>query len=141
MLIPRMISQRRAPLISAPKNKVAITITKLTANTTSAMRRIWRGVSINVPVDEIKRIKAEPRRHRRARGQREHDAGNHHHQQGGEHQLVHGSPPGGESEAAAARNHSGPRCVAGTSRQRTMSRCAAPRTPCIHYGSQTLNKK
>ena len=49
MLTPRMISQRRAPLISAPKNSVPITIAKLTAKTISATRRIWRGESSDVP--------------------------------------------------------------------------------------------
>ena len=43
MLTPRMTSQRRAPLTSAPKTSVATTSARLTANTTSAMRRMWRG--------------------------------------------------------------------------------------------------
>ena len=44
MLTPNRISQRRAPLISAPKIGVAATMTRLTANTTSDSRRIWRGL-------------------------------------------------------------------------------------------------
>ena len=43
MLTPRITIQRRAPLTSAPKNSVAATSTRLTTNTTSAMRRMCRG--------------------------------------------------------------------------------------------------
>ena len=44
MLTPKMMSQRLAPLISAPNIGVIATITRLTANTMSASRRIWRGL-------------------------------------------------------------------------------------------------
>ena len=43
MLTPISTIQRRAPLTSAPMNGVASTMTKLTMNTISAMRRIQRG--------------------------------------------------------------------------------------------------
>ena len=42
-LTPRITSQRRAPLISAPKNGVTATSTRLTTKTTSASWRISRG--------------------------------------------------------------------------------------------------
>ena len=44
MLTPNTISQRRAPLISSPNTGVSATITKLTAKTITASRRIWRGL-------------------------------------------------------------------------------------------------
>src|SRR6266704_3509871 len=43
MFTPRMTSQRRAPLISAPKYGVSAVSTKLTANATSATLRISCG--------------------------------------------------------------------------------------------------
>ena len=42
--MPKMTSQRRAPLMSAPKCGVAATKIRLTTNTTIDSRRIWRGV-------------------------------------------------------------------------------------------------
>ena len=48
MLMPRSTIQRRAPFTSAPKNSVATTIMKLMTKTTSATRRSWRGVNIEV---------------------------------------------------------------------------------------------
>ena len=44
MLRPSSTSQRRAPLISTPKYGVAATMIRLTAKTTIASRRIWRGL-------------------------------------------------------------------------------------------------
>ncbi len=53
MLTPRITSQRRAPLISAPKYGVAATRTRLTTNTISETCRISRGdrkeVAISTP--------------------------------------------------------------------------------------------
>ncbi len=43
MLTPRMTSQRRAPLTSAPNTSVASTSARLTMNMASATRRISRG--------------------------------------------------------------------------------------------------
>ena len=42
--MPNSTSQRRAPLISAPNIGVSATMTTLTAKTTMASRRIWRGL-------------------------------------------------------------------------------------------------
>ena len=44
MFMPKMTSQRRAPLMSAPNSGVAATRRRLMRNTTSDSRRIWRGV-------------------------------------------------------------------------------------------------
>ena len=43
MLTPINVIQRRDPLTSGPINSVARISTTLTANTISALRRIWRG--------------------------------------------------------------------------------------------------
>ncbi len=48
MLTPRITSQRRAPLISAPKNGVAATSTRLIRKMISATRRTCRGDSNEV---------------------------------------------------------------------------------------------
>ena len=49
MLTPNKISQRRAPLISAPKYGVAATMIRLIANTAIASRRIWRATETTPP--------------------------------------------------------------------------------------------
>ena len=49
MFMPKMTSQRRAPLISAPKYGVTATSTRLTKKTMSASRRIWRGLRNETP--------------------------------------------------------------------------------------------
>ena len=49
MLTPSSTIQRRAPLISVPNTSVPASSTMLTANTTSASRRIWCGDSSEVP--------------------------------------------------------------------------------------------
>ena len=50
MLTPRSTIQRRAPLTSAPTNRVATTSAKLTMKTMRAMRRSWRGGSNEVAI-------------------------------------------------------------------------------------------
>ena len=49
MFMPKMTSQRRAPLISGPNIGVAATMIRLTVNTTTASRRIWRGSRNDTP--------------------------------------------------------------------------------------------
>ncbi len=49
ILTPSSTIQRRAPLISVPNISVLASSTMLIANTTSASRRICRGVSSDVP--------------------------------------------------------------------------------------------
>ena len=91
MLTPRMTSQRRAPLISAPKCGVAAVSTRLTIKTTSATLRISRGDRNEVPIstapagmqkqhlaiDEMKRVEPDAGRDRRTRGEAQHDAAEH----------------------------------------------------------------
>ena len=49
MFMPKITSQRRAPLISAPNTGVSATSSRLTAKTTTASRRIWRGLRKDTP--------------------------------------------------------------------------------------------
>ncbi len=73
----------------------------------------------HVAVDEIERLEPEPRRDRRARRQRQHDAGQHEREHRRQHQPVDRPPPGGEGRAFDARNHGPPPGAdAGPSRDR-----------------------
>ena len=113
----QITSQRRAPLISAPKNGVAATSTRLTTNTTSASaadlprrqeRRRRAGPAIagqqeqDVPVDEMERVEAEPRRDRRARRERQDDAGQHQRDR---------APPASARSTVHHQSPKGVRCV------------------------------
>ena len=91
MLTPISVIQRREPFTSGPNASVATINAMLTANTNSALRRICFGdrndtaISTmkdgsrnkNVTVEEVERIEPDPRRHRRARRQRQNDAAQH----------------------------------------------------------------
>ena len=53
-LTPSTTIHRRAPLTSAPNQKVATTNARLTRNTTNASRRICRGVSNEVAISTMR---------------------------------------------------------------------------------------
>ena len=50
MLTPISVIQRREPFTSGPINSVATIRATLTANTISAVRRIWRGDRKDTPI-------------------------------------------------------------------------------------------
>ena len=91
MLTPISVIQRRAPLTSGPNSSVATISTMLTANTISAVRRICRGDRNDTAIItmndgsrnstwRLKKwngIEPDPGRDRRARRQRQDDAGQH----------------------------------------------------------------
>ena len=67
--------------------------------------RRYASVGEVVAVDEIERVEPEPAGHRRAGGEREHDADQHQRADGGKREPVDRPPPFAEGRALRARNH------------------------------------
>ena len=122
MFMPKITSQRRAPLISAPNSGVSATRTEADGEDDDGepadLARIEEGDAQHhrdgrdeiedVAVDEVERVEAEPGGDRRAGGQRQHDAGQHQRAEGGERELVDRPPPLGKGRALRARDHEFP---------------------------------
>ena len=115
MFMPRITSQRRAPLISAPKYGVAATRTRLTTKTMSAEladfpRRQKRGrdqdggggdEEQDLPVDEMERVEPDARGDRRARRKAQHDAAEHQRAERRQRQPVDRPPPFAQTASVA----------------------------------------
>ena len=123
MLTPRITSQRRAPLISAPKCGVAATSARLTRKTSSESLRISRGDKTEVaistrrsgnkekhlPVDEVERVEPDARGNRRACGQAENDAAEHQRAERSQRQPIDRPPPFAQGRGLRARRHDIPK--------------------------------
>ena len=119
MLTPISVIQRREPLTSGPISSVATISAIETANTISAVRRICRGdrndtadhhdegrqQEQHMAVEEVERIEPDPGRHRRARRQRQDDAGQHQRDDRRQLQAVDGPPPFAQGRALFTGEH------------------------------------
>ena len=139
MLTPASTIQRRAPFTSAPITSVAAVIASADdedrqargggsergdRNETAIITRKRRREIHRVPVHEVERVEPDAGRDRRARGEREHDAGHHQHGDRRQHQPVDGPPPVGKPRAFDARDH------AKVPVRRAAARCAP--SPALH---------
>ncbi len=127
-LTPATTIQRRAPLISTPSHRVETTSARLMTKTTSAMRRICRGLrkrggdqhhegrdqKKHVAVDEVERVEADAGGDRGTGGKRQHDAGEHQGRQRPQHRLVDRPPPGAEARAFHPGHHVQPSVTGAT---------------------------